>query len=416
MSGDPIICELELKKFSATMSQLKELVAGLNDVNKALGSAGGSKSPKVPKVPKPPPTMQEKLMTALMSSRIGSGGNLMPLVGNLAKVLGPAALPILAAVEGIKMLGEAASATAALLGKNAQSYYKSGGTPGELAIGDMIGRATGTNISDLARQHQAAINGGGMPTAMAAQHGVYDQPGMPNLNAMQGYLKQLFDVADKSKTTDAQAMRETMVDPALSPALQMRDMNPADLKEMKEIQSDMFSPESRAAAAHFQLLIAKIGLGFDSFVAAVGTPILEFLNHITGGTDGIKRFGKALGSMVAPIFEIANAVFDALPSFDAFSDWIELLIKDITEMSPAEFLKDAATGPAARAANAAVSATEDNTAAIREHTQIMREGTYGGGARTRGAIPGAYHGVNGQNTERFLQNNMNAMGAFGMGT
>lgn len=360
--------------------------------------------------------MMQKMLNVITSSRIGAGGGLMPLVGQLAKVFGPYGLPILAAAKGLEMLGEATVATAELMKKAAQSYYTSGGTPGELARADMIGRATGMNIGDMARQYQHAIVSGGLPTAYAGMHGISDTPGMPKIDAQTDYLKHLFDLADKSKTSDAQAMREVMINPALSPALQMRDMNPDDLKEMQAIQSKMFSPEARQKAAHYQMLIAEIGLGFDSFVTAVGTPILEFLNHITGGTQGMQILGESLGGMVAPIFELANTIMDALPSLDAFSDWISQLILDIASGDIEKIGRDAMNGPSARAAQTAVSATRENTAAIEEQTQILREGIYGGGSRSRDAIPGMYRGANGNNTERFLSNQANAMGAFGLGT
>jgi len=403
--SDPIICELELKKFAATMAQLKELVTGLNDVNKALGSTGGSasKTPGIPKVPKPPLTWQEKSMKALMSSRFGTSGGIMPLIGKTAEIFGKFGPVVLSATAAVATLASITKDAAELMKKAADNFYDTGGSPGELSTADNISRMSGDDINKMALEYQQSIIGGGLPTAYANQHGISDQPGMPNLDAMTNYKKHLSDLSDPNITSQAQAQREIKQIPSLRPAMGMRDLTEETRKHiLNDIHPEMFSPEKRQQAKEYESAIADIGREWDTFKENVGGPVMKAIIWLDKVTDHFKGLGKAIEWVLSPI---------------------TLLIRDLKYMagyagalSGGASEEDAEKIADESAEDRVVDSTDRNTEALKEQTQILREGTYGGGARARGAIPGAYHGVNGQNTERFLQNNMNAMGAFGMGT
>ena len=403
--SDAIICELELKKFSATMTQLKELVAGLNDVNKALGSTGGAggSSPKSPKIPKPPLTWQEKSMKALMSSRFGTSGGIMPLIGKTAEIFGKFGPVVLSATAAVATLASITKDAAELMKKAADNFYDTGGSPGELSTADNISRMSGDDINKLAIEHQQSIISGGMSTAYANQHGISDQPGMPKLDAMTDYLKHLSDLADPNKTSQAQAQREIKANPSLRPAMGMRDLTEETRRHiLSDVHDEMFSPENRRLAKEYESAIADISREWDMFKENLGGPIMKAIVWLGSVTDHFKDLGKAIEWVLSPITMLIR-------DLKYMAGYAGALFGGANE-------KDAEKIAEESSQNRAIDSTDRNTAAIEEHTQIMREGTYGGGARTRGAIPGAYHGVNGQNTERFLQNNMNAMGAFGMGT
>lgn len=128
-----------------------------------------------------PPNFMQRLGETLSRSRIGAGG-VMPLVGDVAKLLGPEAAAAAVAAEGLFKVGKFAFDTAEAFGRAAQQIADSSNRFQQYSLttggsGETTGTLKSLGIdAGLARSFNARMNSDPFAQATATRAGLYNAP------------------------------------------------------------------------------------------------------------------------------------------------------------------------------------------------------------------------------------------------
>lgn len=326
-----------------------------------------------------PKTIAQQIKDAFMTSRIGMGGGLMPLVNRLVPIVMALPLPlkIFAAAaylggRALKSLTNAAMEAAQAIREFRGAQLTSGATAAEQGqLGGVGGVAglSGQQMADMARSFSRAISTGGVAAGYASRAGIYDPGGeiFGDVNKATNLLKW----ADAlTKMSDAEAKRAARVT-GTEPLLFWRDIN-GGLREtikLETARSGLLKKQGQIPSAQLQAHAFRINNAIEDIKQSFGN---VFLPIIAAGAEKIANIAQWLA--------------------DAFSaNWIlKLLGIDPRKLENKNRSLDA------------------NTEAIKEMAQLLKNGIYGGGERARGAIPSQWLGSGPQNWARQAAN----LGAF----
>ena len=366
---------------SATINTL--MITGGNIIINQRGGVGGGGGGRgsSPRIARTPPTFFEKFKTLLMSSRVDSSGNLMPLVGKVMGLLGP---EVLLAAAAIKMMADVAMAAAESLTKFRDSMITSGGNAGEVGRLNAIGGAAGINdMAGLSREVADRLATNGQAAAFGTQAGVHDFGGAySSLDKAKNLEKMIDHIVNIPHTMagNAEAARFARVT-GLESAMKLRDISKETYENLKKVGMANAAAHSESAikgAAEFNAEMSMLSTNFDTLVTTLGGSFL-------------------------PVFTDAIAMFnDILPVITSFVNRFKPLIDLLMMATPEGFL--AAIHRAIVAFQKITGGNTDENAARDRHTEAMnahasalRSGTFGGGERARGAVPSAWGGMNAKN-------------------
>lgn len=246
-----------------------------------------------------PKNREDYIMEAFMTSRVGPGGQLLPLVNRLRKAgltsaedlqekfgmnAGDAAkmapfiqaaaklaLPVAGAIAGVGAAFALAEYSAATYRKVGGAYWTAGGTPGETA--QMLGIG-GDNAAQKAMSLGSALQQGTYGASYMRGKGVVDL-GPYTVDKASNYIRAI-DELRKIKT-DKQAIRVAR-DLGMTDDLWMRDLSQPDFERRKSSMAGLGDPGYRAQAATYQNNKDILGNNLERLGAELGnifTPIIN---------------------------------------------------------------------------------------------------------------------------------------------
>jgi hypothetical protein len=383
-----IVIPLRVSGIGTAQRQIQQLgqnmarLSGSGRVGVGGGMPAGLRPPPLPpKAARTPPTTAQRLQNAILSTRIGVGANglqIAPLVGRLLPLLGKFAGPIGIAAAALTTLAQITNQASENLREFRNAMLTGGGSATETALS----RALGDSNGELAREFARTISSGGIAASYAARAGISDPGGelFGDVNKTKNLLKWAEALRKMSQVDAIRAARAT----GTEELLKTRDISKRAFEQLKQtaiLQAQVNSPDKVRAAANFNAQLDRAKMNFESVTNIIGshfmkaaTPILQLVNGIAEA--GIKiansPLGKVLMNILNPLAGALGAVNDA--------------------MNPPE--KE--------------NATKQNTEALRELAQVLRNGVYGGGERARSAIPRQWSGYN---SDAWAREAMN-LGAF----
>lgn len=359
----------------------------------------------VPQLPPAQKSLLQRLGNVAMSSRFslgGGGGQIMPLVGQTLKALGPeiasafgpaavAALgPLAAGVAiagtGLKLLFDAANTAAQSLTTFNQAMITSGGTASEQGRLNSLGGAIGLSPQDLAQMSRTLADRlatSGVAAGMGQKAGIVDS-GNPFLQLDKAKaLGKAFDYIASSKTSLENA---TIAARAwgLESVLLARNLNEQTQQQLKNdgmISASIANPKTLQAATMFNAQVSRLKSGFQDITTVIGSEAMQALTpFIELAANGVKNLAIVLNLaksfndfIMGPIRALTEILVDlaSLNFTKAKADFNDILTGKFLK-DPAHDLKDAAASM----------------------LQATKQGMTGGGERARGALPSGWNGTN----------------------
>lgn len=322
------------------------------------------------------PSFFDKLKGVITSSRFGAGG-LMPLVGKTLDLLGVEAV---AAAAAVKLLWDAAVNAAQSLTEFRQSMLTSGGSASETGRLGTIGRITGVDDpAGLSRSLSDALKDNGAGSAAGSRLNIKDYGnGLSGPTDKAANLLRVLDtIGDRNVIkSDQEAIRLARA-LHVEQVLIYRDVSDTT-KEMGR-QAALASTVAHGQgagkdAAEFNAQMGIMSTWFDTLATGIGS---SFLPQATGAVELFGDIAHGLHN----IYTFAKPLID--------------LTNNLSPLALYKRLHDAA---AAADAQLNKDATDRNTEALNKNTDAaLKQGTYGGGANARGAVPAAWGGANSRN-------------------
>lgn len=395
-----------LQALPGLFGRIGQQLGALNSTSVRTGAIGANVStsnlPNPPKTPASPPAPPQPLMPNLMDgvgSKIASAGKGMvqeiaPLIGEaigtiapeLGAVLGPIGEAGQSVVTSFKSLFDAANKAASTLTTFASAMVTSGGTGQEQgrlnAFGGALG-LSGQDLSQLSRTLAHNLATSGVAASMGQKAGIYDY-GNPFMQLDKAKnLEKAFDYIASSRTPLEQATvaaRAWGIESALL-ARNLDQQTRLQLKASGELQASINSPQLVKAAGAFNAQLSRITGAIGGIGTLIGgqimqllTPFLEIGANAAESIARILNLGLAVTDFITgPIRALTQVLVD-LASFnlDKAKTDINNILNGTFFRDPAKDLKDAT----------------DNL------LQATKQGTFGGGDRARGAVPGGLTGMN----------------------
>lgn len=315
--------------------------------------------------PPAPPSLAQKLMSAVMSSRVGFGAGgvqLMPLVNRILPLLGT---QVVAATTVIGGLAAAAKAAADGLTSFRDAMLTSGGTRAETAQLGTLGGAIGLSDQQMARMAHSfsdSISQGGTAAGFAGRAGIYDIGIFGDTDKAKNLLKWAAALRQMSDAEATRAARAT----GTEDLLKFRDLSDSTFRQLYKDaieRAQEFSPERVREAAQFNAQMGRLQIAFSDLMVSL-SPLIRLFAYLT---------------------EFVTFVVRSIESLFDFTDIIDTLNGD-------------PGGKKRKAREAAQekreSALDKNTAALKEAAAAMKAGIYGGGERARATMPGKLSGFN----------------------
>jgi hypothetical protein len=314
-----------------------------------------------------------KLGTLIRSSRIGDGGGLMPLVGQLLDLLGPEGALVATlgggAIKAAQAIYQMTEASAKAAQQFASLQFSTGSTGRETGQIGALGGALGMSpaeVGGLSAQLQQAITTDPISMNEAARAGVNNMAprGFGQVDEGQNLLK----IADylrsiKSDSDAIQAARRLgPVGEALLPARQMSDDQWRQVQASSATTADINGSDQLRKAANFNSASYLWKQALDNLWGAVSS----------GTMAGFTQFLNAAATGINNIAEVVRR-----------NPWLQGALVGLT---PAGVL-----GPGG-------SATQKNTEALDRNTKAVNDafpGSYGHGDNTSRAVPSAFGYGNG---------------------
>jgi len=327
------------------------------------------------------PSLPSQIMDVFRSSRFGMGGggvSLMPLVGKVMDLLGPA---VTGAVAGFTAVMQAAQSAAESLTNFKDAMVTSGGSAGEVGRLNALGGAAGiADMSGMSRQFAEKIATDGAAAAFARTAGIYDHNGayseMDKATNLQKALDHLVNLPH-TQQGDMEAARFARVE-GLEAALKLRDISREtyeNLKRAGEVNAAAHGVKETRDAAEFNAQLSMMKTNFDTLNTDIGS---MFLPSFSGVIGLFNDFAKPLHDAyigLKPIIDLTQRL-SGLGLLGSLHDGIQATRRAMEDKSGAE---------------------KEHTEAMKEHARALRSGISGGGERARGAVPAAWGGSNAPN-------------------
>jgi len=337
---------------------------------KAYKRAQGSMNPQSP-------SFVDKIKDVIMTSRVGGGGGLMPLAGKALGLLGP---EIAVAAAGVKLLWEAAQAAAESLISFRQAMYTSGGTASETGRLKALGAATGVqDTAGLSRTLSDALKTS-EGAAAGQRAGIRDYGGNLSgpVDKATNLLKLMDFIGDKNKTTDEEAIRIARA-LHVEELLIYRDVSDTMKQRIKIAAMENQLAHTSGAANAAADLNAEMGilqLKLDTLAVEAGPALIHFATSVI---DELLTLGEVLGWLTKPIIALID-LSEKLSVSGLFKQFLDIFDSGSKNTQDHR------------------DAVERNTDALNSNTAAaLRNGTYGGGERARGAVPSSWGGANSRN-------------------
>lgn len=331
----------------------------------------------------------QKLAQVLLTSRFGAGG-LMPLVGRSLAALGvggaaagPAALVMagLAAVgvglhAFVSMLGEAASA----LSDFRAAAMQSGGSTGDISRLTSMGMSPGSIAGKAAALTQRMSMLGGDPFAMLAgmKLGVQLPIGRPfgKTNEAETFLA-VIEGLRKVKSAEEQLRLARMlgVDADMD-LVRASDKVFEAMKRDAALRTKFFDERTQQNAADVSAGFIRVNNAMDNLKVTLSKPFLADMANALAG----------LAEIMNTVAAIMNKNAIALRA--ALAGALTIVFGPL-----AVPLLGALSALGGKGQKDHQSALDQNTDALNNLAGVFKEGTYGGGERTRGAVPSALKGL-----------------------
>lgn len=407
MDDETIAIQIELKNFAQAMSQLRQVAQAVRAIPGSAGGGGrgggGGGSRGGGSIGGAGASMQQKVMGMFMRSRVGIGGGagmqMMPLARDLAAIFGPEAA--IAAVIGTQMVQAVTNAASALsdMAKQAagaglefaRMQMLSGGTGGQTAYLKSFDSLIGGNTNALANALAHELSAGGYATAIGARYGIRDVGFAGNPNRADNMERMIDAVRKMSDAEYQQAAYVSDVVRALGPNRLLSDQRIMRQSVTSHfITGPIHDKQFQENSAEFTAALGGISQAFNNFMTATIKPflpsIIRFLDMLTDGINGVALMIDAHQGQIQGFLEMLEGLF---------TGHMDLAAKGFKELTT----------------NTVV---QNHTRAMERHTDALeasvREGTFGGGERARGAIPGKWNGIN---TKYYIGSSA-ALGAFNL--
>jgi hypothetical protein len=308
----------------------------------------------------------QQIMSTLMRSRISTSGDLMPLVGDLVKVLGYFGPEVAFAGQlfyaASKVITSALDGTNEYLSAVRSSQVSGGGTFQQANAGVLLQQSLGINPGQIGKN---LMSGYGPIAAAGAGVSPFGGPfGSNNYN--EKGLKVL-DWIRASRDFD-QARRRAEL--AGSPEAAQVQMLTNTTYHMLRNPANAVPGQQAGISAEYTANMGIFSNNFQQLLSVFSGPVMSIAN------DGLKAMNIAFSDL-APTIKIFGEGLDLM----AKSSGLHMLLD----------LIDAITG---NGGDSHKDAVKRNTDAVEDLTKTMREGTYGGGPNATSALPSKYSPAN----------------------
>ncbi len=344
------------------------------------------------------------------STRFGRGG-FMPLLGRGLDVLGAkdpkiaiAVMAIVGAVTvataAIKAFAYAVREGAAALNDAMAARTVSGGTAGQIAALAAAGLGNADIVSASAGLRQRLASD---PFAMMAGVRSGIGPQLPRPFGSQNEAKLLQQAMDSLRAMgegEKQLGLARMLGlDALLPLINVSDRMAKLQKADADIREQILK-KNGPAAREFNAALGRLTYNFSTLLQAIAGPGLNklggFINYFAAALQGLARIIAANPQLIT---NLVDSIITPYRTWLAFEETIGQVPKGATAQFDAYI----------NAASSQTAATNANTLALQQNTQAWKNGIYGGGARSRNAIPNS---LNGYALQRALQGNSLRLGSF----
>ena len=265
----------------------------------------------------PPKTKDDLMFEAFISSRIGPGGMLLPLISKLkaagttteqlqkhfigmgadpdmAGKLAPVAaglvkyaMPIALASAAVAVVGAAAAKASQVNKTSSDAFWGGGGTPRETARGIAMAGFVGKDLSSAANGFGEQLRQGTYGAGYFRSKGIVDQ-GPYTIDKTSNYLKAIDEI--RRIKSDQEAIRIAR-DTGMSPELRFRDLGDDTYQRVRRSMDNMAGPNVRKQGAEWEANKAIIGNWFDQQVAATGNRVVQVANWAAKPFGGLDKVG-----------------------------------------------------------------------------------------------------------------------------
>lgn len=385
---------LGLGKSEKAFDRLIGKVAALQQQIQAGGGLPGTRASKAP------PSFGSQFMKVLSSSRFGAGG-IMPLVGQVAKLVGPVGMMAIAAIEAGKAIFELSKQAAEAGIAFAKLGFESGGGSSTGAL-SALGGAIGANLGEMARHLNEQMKSN--PYAMMHAGGMGIQPdftpgGGPGMG--DNLLKYITGLRKIDKEQGRAVAIQTAYADGMEGLLGNLLLSDAAMKKLNidvAVKNGLFSKQFQDDSAAFMEALRRFGDAFKDLVVGVFGPMLPtFTKALNDIADALRAI--TIGAIMArPVFAALGELIMSMGSsmvgnIPAALEHIGNALKNLFDP---EAWKKAQEDAMKVIADMQIRAIKENTGALDDNTQSRKEGTFGGGARAGGATPRGWGPMNQQ--------------------
>lgn len=360
-----------------TVKGIKDLIDAFNQASQAAqGLQDILQQPRQPRTPKPP-TWQQKLTNLFNSTRVGFGGggfNAMPLIGSIAKMIGPEATVITALVGALGALEAAVTQTANAFTKLEFALGSNGSVSSRLAgIGAGVGMSPEA-VGAASARFQSTISNFNDPVAVstALRMGIFNPPrpfgGVDEGKNLLKAIEELRAITDKEE----QIRRARILKlEDFSQYYSMSQTQADFMKGQQNFRSTIFDPQFQQDAADLAGAFSGLKDAVMNLLAAIGKPMMHALAEIL---DDLATF--------------INSLAAAINYFDPILRKIITVAQDLGAASPFKAWHDL-NAPMNDALNDHKDSIDRNTQALNANTQALYPGRYIGSnsQRLNSAMP-----------------------------
>lgn len=357
--------------------------------------------------PRRDPDFGQRLMQTVASSRIGAGGGLMPLIGELGSLVGGAAggpigLALTVATSALKGFSEAVRVASEGLASFRDAKTLSGGTTQQVASLTALGLPQG-DITGLASSIRERMSRDPFAMHAGMRLGVGVQLPEPFADPNKaGFLLKIVEGLEAVQDPTQRAIlahrahAESLL-PLLDLSEKVRKEMMADAKVMADISGD---PGATQAAKDFQAELGRLGRNFQMLLQAGVKPLLPALADMTGKlATFFQMMAEAQNLQNRLQARVWEGVQAAVKEPWKAKDHLKKAQEESLQM-----IKDFASGAAAHN-----TAMQSHSAAMQAHADALKQGTFGGGSRAQGALP---QHLRGWAFDKAVDGNAMRLGAF----
>lgn len=223
-----------------------------------------------------PPSFSTRLNRFVASTRFG--GNVSPLVGQTASLLGISSKlvgPIGLAVAGLTALWMITMKLKDSLAQYGKDRGAGGGTPGQTQIARALTNATGVDIFGISRQMQRGFYEPGEESMHLRRYG-YEPPGVGmnrNTNSLKEGLRVLKEMVKGGDLRGLQSM-------GAEGLYSMKGLSKSDIDRYFTALETSMSDDKTAAATKFNMEMEILKINFMGALTSL-TPLIEGLGKLT---------------------------------------------------------------------------------------------------------------------------------------